>query len=117
RFSVVLADSVGRDRTTPSPRHREPGMAEVPRVSGPPGSVLVLNCGSSSVKFAVLDPGTGRRHLSGIAERLGTPQARMEVTRGEDRTERAMPGADHVAVVAAVLGELPEQERALLLGV
>jgi acetate kinase len=95
-------------------------MAAVPRVPGPPGaegSVLVLNCGSSSVKFAVLDPGTGRRHLSGIAERLGTPQGRLEVVRGEDRTEQAMPGAAHVTVVAAVLGALSEQERAGLLGV
>lgn len=33
--------------------------------------ILVLNCGSSSVKFAVIDPATGARPLTGLAERLG----------------------------------------------
>ncbi|MCO7188451.1 MULTISPECIES: acetate kinase [unclassified Pseudoalteromonas] len=33
--------------------------------------VLVLNCGSSSLKFAIIDPNTAQEHLSGLAERLG----------------------------------------------
>ena len=30
--------------------------------------VLILNCGSSSLKFAILDPATGEEKLSGLAE-------------------------------------------------
>jgi acetate kinase len=38
---------------------------------------MVLNLGSSSVKFALLLPGTGGRLMGGIGERLGTPEARL----------------------------------------
>ena len=44
-------------------------------MAGSPGSsglVLVLNSGSSSVKYALVDPDTGRRPLSGQAENIGT---------------------------------------------
>lgn len=37
--------------------------------------VLVINCGSSSIKGAVLDPETGRRAVSLRAERIGTDRA------------------------------------------
>jgi hypothetical protein len=37
--------------------------------------VLVLNSGSSSVKFALVLPGSGERLMRGIGERLGTPEA------------------------------------------
>lgn len=35
--------------------------------------VLVVNSGSSSMKYAVLDPTTGQRRLQGIQERIGEP--------------------------------------------
>jgi acetate kinase len=44
-------------------------------VSGPTGSpeptVLVVNSGSSSLKYAVIEPGTGRQVTDGIVERIG----------------------------------------------
>ncbi len=39
---------------------------------GSAGLVLVLNSGSSSVKYALVDPDTGERPLSGQAENIGT---------------------------------------------
>src|ERR1700685_3759580 len=42
---------------------------------GSGGLVLVLNSGSSSVKFALVLPGSGERLMGGIGERLGTPEA------------------------------------------
>jgi acetate kinase len=41
------------------------------------GHVLVINCGSSSVKFAALEPESGAVACHGLAERLGTPGARL----------------------------------------
>ncbi|MGH3200808.1 MAG: hypothetical protein ACRDP5_01935, partial [Streptosporangiaceae bacterium] len=35
----------------------------------------MLNSGSSSVKFALLHPGSGERVLGGRAEEVGTPEA------------------------------------------
>ena len=46
---------------------------------GAGGLVLVLNSGSSSVKFALVLPGTGERLMGGIGERLGTPEALLRI--------------------------------------
>ncbi|MGB7994797.1 MAG: acetate kinase [Photobacterium halotolerans] len=40
--------------------------------------VLVLNCGSSSLKFAVVDAVSGDEHLTGLAECLHLPEARIK---------------------------------------
>jgi acetate kinase len=75
--------------------------------SGLAEPVLVLNAGSSSLKFALVDPASGARPFFGLAERIGTSQARLVIDRvGHDRAERAMPGARHGDVVAAVLDDL-----------
>lgn len=47
-------------------------MAGSPGSAGLSGLVLVLNSGSSSVKYALVDPDTGKRPLSGQAENIGT---------------------------------------------
>jgi acetate kinase len=53
-------------------------------------TVLVLNCGSSSLKYAVLEPDSGRQLADGIVERIG-----------------AGPGpADHEAALRAAFDEL-----------
>ncbi|CAD6508475.1 acetate kinase [Candidatus Profftia tarda] len=39
--------------------------------------VLVLNCGSSSVKFAIINAVNGDKHLSGLAECFKLPKARI----------------------------------------
>ena len=36
----------------------------------PPRTVLVLNCGSSSLKYAVVEPDSGRLLVDGIVERM-----------------------------------------------
>ena len=38
-------------------------------------NILVINCGSSSVKFQIIDPVDKCTKISGIAERLDTPKA------------------------------------------
>ncbi|MFC1234922.1 acetate kinase [Vibrio sp. F74] len=40
--------------------------------------VLVLNCGSSSLKFAIVDADNGNEHLTGLAECLHLPDARIK---------------------------------------
>jgi acetate kinase len=45
------------------------------------GSVLVLNSGSSSVKFALIAAGTGARALGGLADEVGTPEAVLRIQR------------------------------------
>jgi len=77
--------------------------------SGPAGLVLVLNSGSSSVKFAVLAPASGKRVLAGMAEKVGTPGTELRVRRYPDHvvTER-LPEGTYRAVISQILGHLPE---------
>ena len=71
--------------------------------------VLVLNSGSSSVKFALVHPGSGERLMGGIAERLGTPEALLRVQWfPAAAAEERIPGDTHRAVVARVLDQLTQ---------
>jgi acetate kinase len=73
------------------------------------GLVLVLNSGSSSVKFALLHPESGERVLGGLVEEVGTPEAVLHVQRegGEPVTEKLTDGS-YQAVIARILGHLPD---------
>ncbi len=79
--------------------------AAAPEVSGRPDSwVLVLNSGSSSVKFALVLPGSGERLMAGMGERLGTPEAILRVQwLPAAAVEERLPGGTHRAVVTRVL--------------
>ena len=71
--------------------------------------MLVLNAGSSSVKFALLHPGNGARVLGGLAEEIGTPEAVLHVQRGTgDRVTEQLTGGSYQAVISRILGHLPE---------
>jgi len=66
--------------------------------------VLVLNCGSSSVRYALLDPGSGRRTASGHAERIGERERGSLTHQGPDgRHEQRLDLPDHDAALRAVL--------------
>ena len=64
--------------------------------------VLVLNCGSSSIKAAVLDPATGARAAGLRVERLGTAEA---VARWGDHVIE-LGAVDAAAALARLLPEL-----------
>jgi acetate kinase len=66
-------------------------------------NILVLNCGSSSAKFAVIDPAGGREHISGLAQRLGSPQASLDWKSHGRRDSRPLPGAGHDTALRAVV--------------
>ncbi|MEV8284849.1 acetate kinase [Streptomyces niveus] len=71
--------------------------------------VLVLNSGSSSVKYQLLDMRDGARLAAGLVERIGESASRLVHTpsgdeaRGRERTE---PIADHDEALKAVADEL-----------
>ena len=87
-------------------------------MSGPPdGCVLVLNSGSSSVKFALVHPATGERLMAGMGERLGTPEAVLRIQWfPAAAVEEGLPGGNHQAVVARVLELVAASDGVRLLG-
>jgi len=82
--------------------------------AGSSGSlVLVLNSGSSSVKFALVLPRSGERLMEGIGERLGTPDALLRVQWfPAAAVEERFPGGTHRDVIARVLDRLAEAGHA-----
>lgn len=73
-----------------------------------PSRVLVLNSGSSSVKYQLLDMGDGARLAVGLVERIGERTSRLVHTPGDggEPRERTDPIADHEAALKAVAEEL-----------
>ncbi|MGK0443754.1 MAG: acetate kinase [Bermanella sp.] len=67
---------------------------------------LVLNCGSSSLKFAVLQPQTGTCALQGLAERLGSDQASLSYQSEHDKQQIKLNGSDHQSAIAEVIALL-----------
>ncbi|MCT7351062.1 acetate kinase [Streptomyces sp. 15-116A] len=70
--------------------------------------VLVLNSGSSSVKYQLLDMRDSSRLATGLVERIGEESSRVKhtvVATGETR-ERTGPVADHEAALKAMSEEL-----------
>ena len=71
-----------------------------------PKSVLVINCGSSSIKFALLLEDQDFR-IHGLAENLGTPEARIKgVTVGNEPVDIRIPNADHKEALEVGLARL-----------
>jgi acetate kinase len=79
-------------------------------------NILVLNCGSSSAKFAVVDSSGGRELISGIAQRLGSPQASLDWKYQGERSSRPLPNADHDSALRAVVELLVSVKLAGSLG-
>jgi acetate kinase len=79
--------------------------------------ILVVNAGSSSVKLAVLDPESGRRALTGLAERVSTPDAAVRIDRDGEQTMATPDDGSHSGVIAALLGLMTDDERASITAV
>ncbi|HEV8547455.1 MAG TPA: acetate kinase [Polyangiaceae bacterium] len=67
-------------------------------------NVLVINCGSSSLKFALIEPVAGRTLSQGLAERLNTEQASLR--RDGEAPQTLRPGAGHGEALDRILSGL-----------
>lgn len=70
----------------------------------PARNILVINCGSSSLKFALLNQAHSTPLISGLAERLGTPEAVLIWWHsGSIRRQQELANADHRQALEALL--------------
>ena len=73
--------------------------------------VLVVNCGSSSLKYQLIDMTNEEVLAKGLAERIGMDNSRVkhEVTGKEKQViEKALP--DHTVAIETVLGAITDPE-------
>ena len=76
-------------------------------------AILVINCGSSSVKFSLIQPESGASLISGLAECLTTPQATIKIKfnsgiNNEKQVETSSLGApfDHQVALTTLVNKL-----------
>ena len=74
--------------------------------SGAP--VLVLNSGSSSLKYQLLVPGSGDVLAVGTVERIGEPTGLISHGTGGERFSTEQPVADHGAALAALADQFAQ---------
>jgi acetate kinase len=70
--------------------------------------ILVVNAGSSSIKYRIVDVDGPTVVCSGMVERVGQPGARLRHTYDGATTEREVTAADHVEGMRQVLAVLAE---------
>ena len=85
----------------------EKSDAPNPLSSERPERVLVLNCGSSSLKYSLFDTEDPSGHICGSVERIGTDGARLvQEGRSGRRVERSLPNAGYVEAFQAMMQAL-----------
>ena len=76
--------------------------------------ILVLNCGSSSLKFAILDPQSGDEKLSGLAEAFNLDDARIKwKLNGEKGNAELGAGAAHSEALDFIVNKILPQDAGL----
>lgn len=76
--------------------------------------VLVLNCGSSSLKFAVINADNGDEIISGLAECFNLPDARIKWKIAGKKDATSLPAnSAHSAAISYIVKEIINKEEGL----
>ncbi len=81
------------------------------------GNVLVINCGSSSIKFSVIDDETNTHVIRGSVERIGEENAQLKCTADVGMAAQMLGSVDHegaLQAIARVLDERPGLQKKLV---
>lgn len=68
--------------------------------------VLVLNCGSSSIKFALIDPVSTHTAISGLVQRIGDNDADLQIKYATQKQRTALPNVGYHGAVQAIIEAL-----------
>jgi propionate kinase len=72
--------------------------------------VLVINCGSSSLKFSLIPIADGEPVLSGLAEKLGLDEARITFKdQSGHKSAQTLPEANHLSALKVLFDELNQR--------
>lgn len=74
--------------------------------------ILVLNCGSSSIKYQLLEMPAATLLAKGLVERIGEPEGRIIQTVNGVKAQRTLPIADHGVGLSEALVDLTQGEGA-----
>ena len=78
-------------------------------------NVLVINCGSSSLKFQLINSKSETVIAKGLCERIGIEGSQMTYApAGGEKTETVTPMKDHTEAIRLVLGALTDKENGVV---
>lgn len=78
-------------------------------------NVLVINCGSSSLKYQLIDSGTEGILAKGLCERIGIEgSVLIHQAEGKDKIRKEHPMPSHTAAVKLVLESLTDEEYGVI---
>jgi len=73
--------------------------------------ILVINCGSSSVKFSLINPEDGKTPLSGLAECLSSSQASIKINQKKNAiTKKLTSPYDHQSAISLLVNVLKQEQ-------
>jgi acetate kinase len=85
--------------------------------NGQLSSLLIINCGSSSLKYALFETSGRERVVRGSIEKLGTGSARHSCSiDGREKTFPVPADAGHAGAFAAMIGALSDRNETIIHG-
>jgi acetate kinase len=102
-----------RSHEPPVPAAR-PGRPVYAFGASTPMRLLVVNCGSSSLKYTYFDTAAETPLVRGQVERIGTPEARHVSQGPSGKFEESLPGADHARAFQAAAAALTDRKRGVV---
>jgi acetate kinase len=79
-----------------------------------PEKILVINCGSSSLKYSFYDTEDETRHAKGAVERIGIEGTRIAHRGPKGEKKRELGKGDHAAAFQAMIAELTSKDTGLI---
>jgi len=76
-------------------------------------NILIINAGSSSLKYQLMDPETGVVSAKGLCERIGI-DGRLNHKVGDNKVVKDIPMPTHSEAIAATLGILVDAENGVI---
>ena len=77
-------------------------------------NILVINCGSSSLKYQVIDSETEQVRAKGLCERIGIDGRLVYQPAGGEKETTDIPMPTHTEAVRAVIGALTNEKTGVL---
>lgn len=73
--------------------------------------ILVINCGSSSIKYKLYDMSTETELCSGMLERVGTNEGIVNHKKGDDKYKDIMPLPDYETGIKVILNTITDEKK------
>lgn len=73
--------------------------------------VLVLNCGSSSIKFALIEPHLEKNVLTGLVQKIGIPGTEMQWKYKNSKEKTSLDGVDYRVALQKVITDILQKDN------